>query len=309
MIALRLEKIVSLLVIFIFAGIAAESAAQLPRGFDVTEAPLVPGDRIRMTMREDTEVKYFGEVSAAGTIPVPYLGEFVVSGYSPDQAAEALEKELQEDLYNQATINITLVKKGLGRVYVYGAVKNPGMVEIPDVGGLTVLQLITMIGGLTPWGSPENAFILRREHPEKPHVRIDLELDQLFASAAPNTEKDVVLQPNDILCIPGKSGGLFDFLSVEDAEVYVTGEVNSREGIVYFAPGERRTLFRAILKAGGMTRYARKTSVRLIRFTEDNERKEFTVDVASIVEEGRLDKDIEIKQGDMIIVPQRGITF
>ncbi len=283
--------------------------AQLARVFDVSDAPLIPGDRIRMVMREDPEVNYFGEVSVAGTIPVPYLGEFVVAGYTPSQAAEALAEELKESLYNQATITITLVKKGLGRVYVYGAVKQPGMVQIPDVGGLTVLQLITQIGGLSRWANPSGAFVLRREHPDRPHARIDLELDELFATALPNTEMDVMLQPNDILCIPGISGGLFDFLSVEDAEVYVVGEVNSQQAMVYFAPGERRTLFRAILKAGGMTRYARGDRVRLVRFTENDERQEFVVDASAIVEQGDLDQDVELKQGDMIIVPQRRVTF
>ncbi len=283
--------------------------ARLPRSYDVTEAPLIPGDRVRVTMREDPEVEYAGPVSAAGTIPIPYLGEFSIAGYTPNNAEEALRKELKKDLYNQATVNVTLIEKGLGRVYVYGAVRQPGTVEIPDVGGMTVLQLITQIGGMSRWANPDGAFILRRTHPEEPHQRVDLELGKLFASEIPDTDKDVLLQPNDILCIPGVTGGLFDFLSVEDAEVYVVGEVNAQETMVYFAPGERRTLLRAILKAGGLSRYARGDQVRVVRFVEDEGRQEFTVDASAIIEEGELDRDIELMQGDMVIVPQRRVTF
>lgn len=305
------KRAVFRVLVLLFFG-AGSAFAQLPRGYDVSDAPLIPGDRIRVVMREDPEVYFTGEVSIAGTIPIPYLGEFAIAGYPPSQAGEALAEELTKELYNQATVSVTLIKKGLGRVYVYGAVQNPGVVEIPDVGGLTVLQLITQIGGLSRWANAEDAFILRRAHPDEEHQRIELNLDEMFASAVPDTAQDLVLQPNDILCIPGTGGGLFDFISVEDAEVYVVGEVNAQETLVYFAPGERRTLLRAILKAGGLTRYARGSQVRVVRFNEEGqegERQEYTVDVSAIIDQGELDLDIELEHGDMVIVPQRRVTF
>ncbi len=282
---------------------------QLPLMMNLSDSPLIPGDRIRIVMLEDPSVTYFGEVSATGTIPVPYLGEFAIAGYKPEDSARALERELKKTLYKRATITVTLVKKGLGRVYIYGAVKQPGVVQIPDVGGLTVLQLITQIGGLSRWANPKEAFLLRRNAMDQPHQRIDLGLDEMFASAVPNTEKDVMLEANDIICIPGISGGLFDFLSVEDAEVYVVGEVKSDETLVYFAPGERRTLFRAILKAGGFSKFAKTDDVRIIRFSGENERQEMIVDASAIIEKGDLAKDVVLQQGDMVIVPQKRISF
>lgn len=276
---------------------------------DPSNAPIVPADRIRITMEEDPEVAYFGEVSAAGTIPVPYLGEFAISGHTPSEAEEALARELEEDLYKAATVSVTVVKKALGRVYVYGAVKEPGVVEIPDVGGLTVLQLITRIGGLSRWAAPEDAFIMRRARAGEEGEQIDLDLEEIFATAIPNTGSDVMLQANDIVCIPGTSGGLFDFLSVDEAEIFVVGEVEGDEVIVRFAPGERRTLFRALLKAGGLTKFARSKEVRIIRYDKQGNRSENVVDASAIVEEGYLEKDVEIKQGDMIIVPQKRFSL
>lgn len=276
---------------------------------DPSSAPIVPADRIRITMKEDPEVAYFGEVSAAGTIPVPYLGEFAISGHTPPEAEEALGDELEEELYEEATVSVTVVKKALGRVYVYGAVKEPGVLEIPDVGGLTVLQLITRIGGLSRWAAPEEAFIIRRARAGEKGEQIDLNLEEIFATAIPNTESDVMLQANDIVCIPGISGGLFDFLSVDEAEVFVVGEVKGEEVIVQFAPGERRTLFRALLKAGGLTKFARSKDVRIISYDNEGNRSEKTVDASAIVEEGYLEKDVELRQGDMVIVPQKRFSL
>ncbi len=293
-------------VLCVFA-VAVPAKAQMV--LDPSNAPIVPADRIRINMEEDPEVAYFGEVSAAGTIPVPYLGEFAISGHKPEEAEQALAKELEEDLYKEATVSVTVVKKALGRVYVYGAVKEPGVVEIPDVGGMTVLQLITRIGGLSRWAAPEDAFIIRRPRAGDEGEQIDLNLEEIFATAIPNTESDVMLQANDIVCIPGSSGGLFDFLSVDEAEVFVVGEVEGDEVIVRFAPGERRTLFRALLKAGGLTKFARSKDVRIISYDQQGNRSEKVVDASAIVEEGYLEKDEEIKQGDMIIVPQKRFSL
>ena len=295
-----------LCVLFSLAGIAP-AAGQL--AIDPSNSPIVPADRIRITMEEDPEVAYFGEVSAAGTIPVPYLGEFAISGHKPAEAEEALARELEQELYTEATVSVTVVKKALGRVYVYGAVKEPGVVEIPDVGGLTVLQLITRIGGLSRWAAPKDAFIIRRSRASDKGQQIELNLEEIFATAIPNTESDVMLQANDIVCIPGISGGLFDFLSVDEAEVFVVGEVEGDEVIVRFAPGERRTLFRALLKAGGLTKFARSKDVRIISYDKQGNRSEKIIDASAIVEEGYLEKDVEIQQGDMIIVPQKRFSL
>jgi polysaccharide export outer membrane protein len=297
------------LLFFCVASTVFCAAALAQQNANPANMPIVPGDRIRITMREDPDVNYIGPVSAAGTIPIPYLGEFAISGYSPEQAEKALAAELTGELYEQATVTVTMVKKALGQVYVYGAVKQPGVVEIPDVGGLTVLQLVARIGGLSRWAAPEDAFIIRRSRPGEPAEQIDLNLEEIFETAIPNTESDVMLQANDVVCIPGISGGLFDFLSVDEAEVFVVGEVQSEEVIVRFAPGERRTLFRAILKAGGFTDFARSKDVRIVSYDKDGNRREQTVDASKIVEEGYLDQDVELDQGDMVIVPQKRFSL
>lgn len=297
-------------VLFGIAGsVLIQATVDAQAVFDRADEPIIEGDSLRIVMREDTEVEYKGEVSAAGSVPIPYLGEFPIAGLTPDEAEEELEKALKEDLYNKATVSVTLLQKALGRVYVYGAVDEPGVVEIPNAGGLTMLQLIVEIGGLTRWAEPENAFILRRDRMGAERKKVDLNLDTMFDSAVPGSEEDIRLQANDTVCIPGRSGGLFELLSVEDAEVYVVGEVQGEESLVYFSPGERRTLFRAILKAGGFTKFAKTNAVRVIHYPSEGEREEKVVDASAIVEEGELEEDVTLNPGDMIIVPQKRVSF
>ncbi len=269
---------------------------------------IAPGDLLRIMMNEDPDVKFEGEVSAGGTVLLPYLGEFPIANLSPQAAELKLAQELQKDLYQQATLSITLVKKAPGQVYVYGAVKKPGVVNMPEIGNFTVLQLLSEVGGLTSWASADEAFILRRQHPDAPATRLALNLADVFARALPSSDADIRLRANDIVCIPGVSGGLFEFISADKCEVIVVGEVK-KPGMIEFAPGEERTLIRAIFKAGGFDKFAKDSNVRVISYGRNQTRDEQVVDAGSIIDNGYLDKDIKLQPGDMIIVPQKKISF
>ena len=76
-----------------------------------------------------------------------------------------------------------------------------------------------------------------------------------------------------------------------------------------FAPGEERTLMRALFKAGGVTKFAKDKAVKLIRYLKDGERDVQMIDAQAIIEEGHLDQDIDLQAGDMLIVPQKMINF
>jgi polysaccharide export outer membrane protein len=91
------------------------------------------------------------------------------------------------------------------------------------------------------------------------------------------------------------------------ADIYVVGEVN-RPGIISFAPGEPRTLLRAIFRAGGCTAFAKRKAVRLVR-TGDGGRVEREVNLRRITEDGHIEDDLKLQSGDMIIVPQKFFKF
>ena len=104
------------------AGAAQGSAtADVGKGI-----PFGVGDLVRIGMAEDPDVHYDGVISASGSIPIPYLGEFSIAGLHAGAAESALSAALCEELYHRATVTATLVRRAPGKVYVYGAVKRPG---------------------------------------------------------------------------------------------------------------------------------------------------------------------------------------
>lgn len=275
---------------------------------DFSHDPISPGDEVRVTMLEDPKVHFEGTVSVSGTVPIPFLGEFRIVGMTEAEASEALEAELTHRLYQYATVSVSLLARGPGQVYIYGAVRNPGGVPLPRYSNLTILRLVLASGGLTGWAAPEETFIMRYGTAGGQVERINVNMSEIFATALPNSERDVVLRDGDIVCVPGLNGELFQFMSAEDREVIVVGEVG-RPGIIHFGPGELRTVMRAIFKAGGFREFARRDAVRIIRYERDQSRAELIVNAAEIMEKGYLHKDIEVHPGDMLIVPQRRVNF
>jgi polysaccharide export outer membrane protein len=289
-------------------GVSVSPGDVAPISAQDFEQTIAAGDVVRVSMFEDPEVKYEGEVSASGTIPIPYYGEFLISGLSEKGASEKLSAALEEGLYQRATVAVVLVSKGPGTVYIYGAVGSPGAVSIPKYGRLSILRLILLSGGLSAWSAPEDTFILRRSLASGSIERLSVNLREIFASAIPQSEEDLPLMDGDIVCIPGLNGELHQFMSAEDREIIIVGEVGS-PGPINFRPGEMRSLMRALFKAGGFTQFAKKSAIRIIRYEKNQERSEMVVDAEEIMDEGLLHKDIELQPGDMLIVPAKRVNF
>lgn len=266
------------------------------------------GDTVRMMMIEDSDVKYEGPVSGSGTINVPYFGDFRIAGMSEKEAGKKLAEALKEKLYQSATVSVILVERGPGNVYVYGAVGQPGAYPIPQFGQFTILRLMLVCGGLSGWADPKNAFVLRYSANNENVERLTVDLSEIFARAIPYSERDLALRDGDIVCIPGLNGELFQFMMMEDREVIVIGEVNS-PGPVTFSAGEPRTVMRALFKVGGFSQFAKKDKVRIFRYEDNGQRTERIVNAEEIMDEGLLHKDVDLKPGDVLIVPQKRINM
>jgi polysaccharide export outer membrane protein len=89
--------------------------------------------------------------------------------------------------------------------------------------------------------------------------------------------------------------------------VYVTGEV-VKQGPLDLPADEKLTVSRAIIQAGGFADFANKRKVKLIRKSEKGERIDI-IDVAEIINKGRLDQDRLLQAGDVILVPARLINW
>jgi polysaccharide biosynthesis/export protein len=87
------------------------------------------------------------------------------------------------------------------KIYVVGNVKKPGAIPVRDNSQSTVLKLLAIVEGLTPY-SANRAYILRNDSATGQRREIPIELKKILARKSP----DLALMPDDILYIPDNSG-------------------------------------------------------------------------------------------------------
>ncbi len=85
--------------------------------------------------------------------------------------------------------------------------------------------------------------------------------------------------------------------------VTVLGEVVS-PGPVNMPPTMDLTVTKVLQAAGGVKPFANKSKIKVSRCDKDGNRTKFTIDLYEIGEKGRIDKDIALRAGDVVWVPE-----
>ena len=86
--------------------------------------------------------------------------------------------------------------------------------------------------------------------------------------------------------------------------VYVWGQVRT-QGAVEIPTGEKFTVGKAILRAGGFGDFANKKKVKLVRTLADGQKENVELNMVEILEEGKTEQDVALKPDDFLIVPAR----
>lgn len=90
--------------------------------------------------------------------------------------------------------------------------------------------------------------------------------------------------------------------------VYIWGEVR-KQGAVEIPADEAFTVGKAIMQAGGFADFANKRKVKLVQTARDGTKTTRELDLVDILEKGKTELDLPVKEDDFIIVPSRLINF
>jgi protein involved in polysaccharide export with SLBB domain len=123
---------------------------------------------------------------------------------------------------------------------------------------------------------------------------------QLASELKTALEKDYYQRATVILAI--------DLMARSRGKVYLVGPVRV-PGPQEIPSDEVLTLGKAITRAGGFTDFADKRNVKVIRKTSAGEQKTLVVDVGEILDKGKVERDIPLETGDLILVHERAIRF
>lgn len=91
--------------------------------------------------------------------------------------------------------------------------------------------------------------------------------------------------------------------------IYIYGMVNS-PGALTIPEDEVLTVGKVIIRCGGFKDFANKKAVKLVRKSQTGGKPQtIRLNMVEIIDKGRIDKDIAVRDGDLIVVPEKFFNF
>lgn len=202
------------------------------------------GDLIELSVYDVPELNTKTRVSDSGDINLPLVNYVHVDGLTIDEAAQAIEKRLEQGGFvRNPHVQIFVDEYASNGASVLGEVMKPGV--YPVMGEQNLFSIISAAGGLSDRAG-KSITITHRDHPENP----------VSVTITHNLEDH-----------PDSNVAVFagDTIMVRRADViYVVGEVGHPSGFL-MDNNNRLTVLQAIALAGGTAQYAKLSEVRILR--------------------------------------------
>jgi polysaccharide biosynthesis/export protein len=152
-----------------------------------------PLDVLDITVFKVPDLTKTVQVSEAGTINFPLVGEVQAGGRSARELEQDLTKRLGAKYLQNPQITVFVKEYNSQRVTVTGAVKKPGVV--PMVGGMTLLQALAQSGGLEETAE-STAVVMRVSDGKRLAGRYDV------SDIQEGRANDPQLQSGDVIIVP-----------------------------------------------------------------------------------------------------------
>ena len=266
--------------------------------------PLADNDSLQVTVSEDDTLTGTYTVKRGGYIVMPRVGRINVNGLDVPGTEKAIKEVLEATQLRQATVIIERTRPEIpgvetpddpkiggqaarqDTIFLAGEFVNAGAIRLSEEDKPTLVKTILRSGGLLPAADLTRVRLLRftegRGRIEEVNVQAILN-----GTGAPT---DLPLHSGDIIVVPS-------FAPV----VYVTGNV-VKPGTLRLFQDEQMTAYSAILRAGGLNRYANMKKIYVVREIGNGEKAKIPVNLKE-GQEGRV-PDIILQGRDIVVVPE-----
>ena len=155
---------------------------------------LNPGDEIRISVWNEDDLDRSVSILPDGTVSFPLVGQVQVAQKTVPEVEEAISAALKEKI-RDAEVSVMVTSIAGNRVFLYGEVASPGSFIMTS--RMNVLQLITMAGGVTPYGNRNRIEIHRGSGPER--FKLIVNLREILDGDATS---DYILAAGDVVIVP-----------------------------------------------------------------------------------------------------------
>lgn len=252
------------------------------RSPDAAAYRIGPGDRLEVEVPSAPEMNRTGLlVRPDGRATLPLIGDVKLSGLTTEEAAKAISAGLAHYL-RRSDVTVGIGEAQGARLLVLGAAATPGTFALR--GPTTLLEALAEAGGVAgansgtaPAADLERSYLLREGR------IVPVRIDRLLAG---DMTQNIYVRGGDMLYLQPAAAG----------EVFVLGQVQS-PGVI---PADSSlTLIKALSVAGGVTKDAKDSAVRIIRGSLIEPRI-YLVDSQDIT--AGLRRDVHLLPGDIVFV-------
>ena len=277
----RTARLSSLLSLLFAIALLAPSAVmgQAPRPIQQDKDYIIgPEDILEIQVWGNKDLNQVVFVRPDGRTSLPLVGEIGVAGQSVQQLQDHLTNVYEKTV--KGAVVTVMVKEIKSRpVYFIGGFGKPGVMQLTRE--LTLLQAISVVGGVVPNADAEKGFLLRGDK------RIPIDFNRLVQRG--DLSQNPKLEPGDSIVVP-----------LADA-VYVNGEVKAPGAVKYTGD---LTILKALTQVGGLTPLASAGRVDVLRGNAEKKER-IRVDVDKMMRSPDENPDIRLQPNDIIFVPQR----
>lgn len=238
-------------------------------------------DVIAISVLDNKELDTVVSVTPDGKITVPLVGDAQAAGLTVTELTQRLTKQLAAKV-KSPQVTVTLREVNSYRIYFLGRVGKPGI--LTSKSEVNLLQALSMAGGIQEGADLSMAYVARGTE------RLPIDFVKLVLHG--ELSHNITLNPDDTVVIPDNPQNV----------VYVTGEVG-KPGMLPFIKEQGWTALKAVAAVGGFTQFAARGRATLIR-EEGGRRVIIPIDFSNLMRNPEAGKDIPMKSGDILIVPQ-----
>jgi polysaccharide export outer membrane protein len=154
-----------------------------------------PEDVLAILFWRDKDMSVESSVRPDGMITVPLINDVKAAGLTPEQLREQIEKAASQYV-EDPSVTVAVKQINSRRVFVTGNVAKPG--PYPLISTTTVLQLISMAGGLTEYADEKGISVMRVDGSQTKSFKFNYK-DVIRGK---KLEQNIELRPGDTVVVP-----------------------------------------------------------------------------------------------------------
>jgi len=155
------------------------------------------GDVVRITVYNNADLSTEAQITNAGRINFPLIGEVAIGGLGKDAAEQIIAKRLSDGGFvKQPQVNVLVLQYRSLQISVLGQVNKPGKFPLETASNLA--DVLALAGGIAPSGSDVVTIIKRAEDGKQTKVDVDLNAMMMKGDLARN----IAISNGDIIYVP-----------------------------------------------------------------------------------------------------------